>query len=171
MKLFYTAATLAFSLTLIGCAHDAEHSAVVTDVTLNKAATYRQRLDQDPSDIDARLEYATALSWFGEYTAAEQQFSTLLAQQPDNVDAITGLGYAYVWSDRYVLAEQQFKIALGHAPDHFDVQMGLALTYLQSGRCSEALDTLEMLKLRHPHEAEILAAIELAELGLMNHEQ
>jgi len=147
--------------------HTSLTSAAVGEGGSGRAAEYRQLLDVDPADASARLHYATALSWEGNYRAADQQFATLLAQQPGNLEAMAGLGYNYVWSHRFELAEQQFKAALDNAPDNYGLRKGLALTYLQSGRPSQALEALKSLKEQHPDDLEILAAIESAEVGMM----
>ena len=133
--------------------------------TAVKAAAYRQMLESDPNDSDARLGYATVLSWQGAYRAADRQYTTLLLQQPDNIAAMTGLAYNYIWSDRLDLAEHQFEQALDSAPNDFGVHKGLALTYLRSGRASQALEALKSQQLR-PEDLEIQAVIETAEAGV-----
>lgn len=149
------------------CAHvDRRHYATAGAVS-QQAAVYRHQLDMDPADTSARLGYATTLSWQGKYRAAEKQFITLLEQQPGNVEALSGMGYNYVWSDRYELAEKQFKAALDKTPNDYDIKKGLALTYLQSGRAVQALLALESLRLEHPDDLEILAAIESAEVSVI----
>lgn len=167
MNMAYAAALVILSMVLISCAHNERDDAAISAEGIDKAAAYRSRLDQDPYDTRARLKYATVLSWQGQYRAAERQYSTLLEQQPENLEAMTGLAYNYVWSKQFGLAEQQFKTALDHVPGDFGVQKGLAMTYLQSGRCSQALETLEPLRLQHPEDLEILAALESARMGVI----
>ena len=167
MNTSYLAALAIVSMVSIGCAHmESEQSGISADA-VDKVASYRQRLDQDPYDTGARLEYAAVLSWKGQYRAAEQQYSTLLEQQPDNLEAMTGLAYNYVWSQQFGLAEKQFKTALDNAPGDFGIQKGLAMTYLQSGRCLQALETLEPLNRQHPEDLEILAALESARMAMI----
>ena len=149
------------------CAHVDGRQYETSGAASKQAAAYRHQLEVNPADTSARLGYATALSRQGKYRAAEKQFIALLEQQPGNVEALSGMGYNYVWSDRYELAEQQFRAALDKTPNDYDLKKGLAFTYLQSGRALQALEALESLRLEHPDDLEVLAAIESAEVSVI----
>lgn len=173
MKIIQITALVSILVASIGLAHgDSRHEwaeSLAQDGNIaGMAAAFRDILDSDSTDTRARLGYAKALSLQSRYKTAEKQYARLLKQQPDNLQAMVGMGYNYIWSDQVGLAEQQFRTVLRWEPENFAAQKGLAFTYLLSDRALQALVAYQSLKKHHPDDLEIQAAIELAELGLID---
>lgn len=150
--------------------HDAAEAAAESGDKAAMEAAYREILETDPSDMRARLGYATALSWQGKYGQADAEYARVLEQQPGNLEALIGRGYNYAWNKQYKEAEQQFKTALAIAPDNVGAQKGLGFTYLWSGRPAEALEVFEPLEQNAEDDAELQAAIGQAHLDLKHYD-
>lgn len=102
------------------------------------AEYYRNYLQKNPSDLDARLDYAKILSWIKSYGAAADQFKRYLDSRPGEVPAILGLADVYAWSGEHKLAEAQLKRVLAKEHGNSDAVVKLALVYEWQGKYDAA---------------------------------
>ncbi len=66
-------------------------------------------VDEDPQDLDLRLDYARMLLQAEQFTEAGKQLEELLEQKPDNPDITYMLGVTYVQAEDYSKSKQYFQ--------------------------------------------------------------
>jgi YaiO family outer membrane protein len=101
-------------------------------------ALLKDHLAQQPDDTEARVLYATVLSWQGRYDEAREQLKQVLSASPDHADALPALINVELWSGHPGNAEQLAHEALVRRPDRVNLMIAEA----------HALDNLN-----HPREA------------------
>ena len=77
----------------------------------------RARLEQRPTDSDARTLLGTVLSWEGDYAAARAELERVIAEHPGHGDATPALIRVELWSDEPLRAEEIARNALLRSPD------------------------------------------------------
>ena len=80
-------------------------------------ALLRARLEQRPTDSDARTLLGTVLSWEGDYPAARAELERVIAEHPGHGDATPALIRVELWSDEPLRAEEIARNALLRDPD------------------------------------------------------
>lgn len=80
-------------------------------------ALLRARLEQRPTDSDARTMLGIVLSWEGDYPAARTELERVIAEHPGHGDATPALIRVELWSDEPLRAEELARNALLRNPD------------------------------------------------------
>ncbi|MBZ5578963.1 MAG: YaiO family outer membrane beta-barrel protein [Acidobacteriia bacterium] len=108
-------------------------------------AALDQRLEERPTDSDARVLRGVILSWEGRYDEARQDLQTVLAKSPDHGDALPALIHVEMWSDHPERAEQLAREALRRHPDDPDLLLAQARALRAMKKNREALATAKYL--------------------------
>lgn len=106
-------------------------------------AMLKQHLDQEPGDTEARVLYATVLSWQGWYDEARTQLNLVLATQPTHADALPALINVEFWSGHPENVEALTRNALARQPDKIYLLMAEAKALIRMNRNSQAVSVLD----------------------------
>jgi YaiO family outer membrane protein len=79
------------------------------------------RLEESPSDTDARTLYGTVLSWDGNLQQARTELQRVLQESPHNGDAMQALANVELWSDHPDKAEDLLAEVLKSRPNDTDL--------------------------------------------------
>ena len=69
---------------------------------------FREILQEEPQNLDARLGLAFTYAWNKSYSQALRNFRLVLEQSPDNSEALKGMAYTALWSGQYQKALDLF---------------------------------------------------------------
>lgn len=84
----------------------------------SRAAALKSRAQQNPADVQTRVELADMYFDAGRYPDAIEWYQSALAIDPKNVNASTDLGIAYYYSNQPDRALAQFDKSLAIDPNH-----------------------------------------------------
>jgi tetratricopeptide (TPR) repeat protein len=104
---------------------------------------YREIVQVDPRDIDARATLGNMLADRGEHAAAIEQFTQLVQAHPEHVDSWFNLGYLYEQRELVTDAERCFRRATALNDMHDRAWYGLALVLIRLDRLAEAIPALK----------------------------
>jgi len=110
---------------------------------------YRQWLDYEPENAEARMQLGSILFSTKQYEAAVAQFDATLALTPDDLQARTLRGASLFQLKRYPDAIAAFEPLVGKS-DNFAVYQLLSKSYRLSGRLQEAIGILEAFLAQAP---------------------
>ncbi|HRP34927.1 MAG TPA: YaiO family outer membrane beta-barrel protein [Gammaproteobacteria bacterium] len=83
-----------------------------------RLAELEAQLAEDPGRLEARFEYARALSWAERWDEALREYDRLLAAAPGNPDYLLGKAQVLAWSGRPAAALPLLEEARQVAPDY-----------------------------------------------------
>lgn len=102
-------------------------------------ALLARAIERNPTLTVAHLEMADIYERTGDYSAAEQSFSTAARQQPANFDAQFGHGRVLQAMSRVAESVRAYLRALAIRPDHFEANLNLATAYITLDGPAQAL--------------------------------
>jgi len=111
---------------------------------------YKNVIQIDPKDLDARLGLARVLTAQQEWRQAAGQYKGALDVEPNNTEAAIGLGKLYMLARASELAMEQADNVLSREPDNIDALTLKAGVLAQNNDVISALDILESLHQQAP---------------------
>ncbi len=106
-------------------------------------------VEQNPSDVSARVAYGKQLSYRTRYRKAIKMFDSVLAEYPEHKEALIGKSYTLMWSGRKFEAKKLLLELQGRYPNDISVLLALASVHKEIGRYDKALDILDQIRYRH----------------------
>ncbi len=100
---------------------------------------FRERIAQNPGDLEARVWTGRLLLWTGDPEAAAAVFRAVLAEAPANAEAVVGLGSAQLARGDTAAAIETLQRAHRLAPGDADVLAALARAYRRAARITDAV--------------------------------
>ncbi|MEE9270444.1 MAG: tetratricopeptide repeat protein [Candidatus Krumholzibacteria bacterium] len=120
-------------------ATEVAHQYTWAEVTPWAIAWYRVALREDPSDMEAKIGLARALSWEGLLDVSETYYREILpATGEHRNDVLIGLAKVLSWQGSHGEAEKIYRDVLERNPEHSEARLGLAEVANSSGRHREA---------------------------------
>jgi len=123
---------------------------------------YEEWLQREPRNHRAGMGLAQAQLELGDYPAAIQTYSQVVADYPDDRDAKLELARLLSWNHQYADAAKLYREVLTTAPQDIEALEGLGHVLTWSGQTQEAAETYEQLIARSPANAGYV--LELARL-------
>jgi YaiO family outer membrane protein len=126
-------------------------------------AMLTRRLEERPSDSDARVLLGVVLSWEGRYDEARKHLKQVVAERPGHGDAVPALINVELWSGRADEAERLAAEALRPDPLNSGLLLARARALRDLGRKREAEAVLERLldeEPRHGQARSLLAQLQ-----------
>ncbi len=108
-----------------------------------------------------RLLLAQALAVSDSLTAAQHEYTLVLAQDPENTKALRGLGFCQLRGARYQAAADAYKEAAEAEPDNADAWAGLGSAYLGLGRLEDAERAFTKARAIDPRNVMLVKGTEL----------
>ncbi len=106
---------------------------------------YQERLQRDSHHHLARMGLAHTQVELGEYSAAIQTYSQVVAEYPDDCDAKMELARLLGWNHRYDDSTRLYREVLSTAPQDIEALEGLARVLVWSGHLPDAAETYKQL--------------------------
>jgi len=142
---------------------ESARSLAVSGKRAEAIALLRARLEQRPTDSDARTLLGIVLSWESDYPAARRELEQVLAEHPGHGDALPALIRVELWSGDPLRAEELGRNALLQDPDDTKLLYLHAKAQHALRRDSDALADLDRALRINPNDplaAELRASIE-----------
>jgi Tfp pilus assembly protein PilF len=136
-----------------------------TGRTAEAVELFRQIVESDPADIEARLWVARLDLRLGRTAEAEAEFRSVLTQRPSDVDARIGLGAALT---RRGATSEALSVLLETAPfagDNADFFAALARAYRRAGDDARALEHFARARALAPADGDTIAGYEATALA------
>ncbi|NIM05738.1 MAG: tetratricopeptide repeat protein [Armatimonadetes bacterium] len=89
-------------------------------------AEFRSILDDDPTNVEARVGVGLVLCFTGEFDASLEELRRAAADGPDSVDARLNLAKTYAMLGMYDEAKDEFNQVLRLSPGHKEAMKQLA---------------------------------------------
>jgi len=125
---------------------------------------YRQALELQPNNLEAKLGLARALSMSGQHQASQGLYQQVLAKNPAHADALEGLGSELLRSDHPSEAHAIFERLAAGQPANPEFQVDLARVEVRLGHYKQARGILSAVLTLHPSHRE--ARLQLAYVNL-----
>jgi tetratricopeptide (TPR) repeat protein len=103
-----------------------------------KTRHYRQRIDKNPSDVDAHLQIGIILAKLGDRDEAMKYFDKVLVLQPRNAAALNNRGNLFMIADKYEEAQKAYREATRINPEDANIWINLAKAYKATNEIKEA---------------------------------
>ena len=132
-------------------------------------AAYRQVLDIDPHDRDARVGLGRALAFEGQYEAALKRFWEVLQERPTDSDALDGVARVQLWAGHPAASLPIFRDLSAHYGASPEYEVGVARAEFDLHYYAEARKTLNASLAAHPGNRD--AQLQLAYLDLFQGHQ
>ena len=121
---------------------------------------FKQIVERDPTDTEAKLWIARLDLRLGRTEAAEAGFRSVLAEHPADVDARVGLGTTLIRKGAPTEALEILREAERDAGENADLFSALARAYRRVGDDRRALEYFERAKTLSPSDADIVSGYE-----------
>lgn len=115
-----------------------------------------RRLEEKPTDSDARVLYGLILSWEGRYEEARAELQRVLAEHPGHGDALPALINVELWSDHPERAEALAREGLRGRPTDSSLLIARVRGLRKLNQNQEAIHTLNRLLEIDPRNKEAL---------------
>ena len=86
---------------------------------------FRELIQQNPQDYEARIWVARLLSWKGNHREAEELYRAVLDEQPQNKEAEMGLVDVIAWQGRHQEAMERLQVLYARDPRELEVLLRL----------------------------------------------
>jgi tetratricopeptide (TPR) repeat protein len=123
---------------------------------------YITLLEQQPDNIEVRLDMAKILMRQNRYQDALAHLNYVLSKKPDDFDTLSSIGDTYLYTNRLKDSITFYNKALAVNPSSLEIQKKLALALSWDGADEKALPLLTAMYHKFPEDKEI--TIELARL-------
>ncbi len=120
---------------------------------------YRQYLEGQPGNDEARAALAKVLSWQDRYEESERLYRDILSRHPQDRDVRTGLAKVLSWTKRLPESRALYEALVRESPDDAEARRGLGDVLLWSGSPRDALAQYEAAQAVAP-SAEVARQIE-----------
>ena len=111
---------------------------------------YREVLEKDPQDTQARISLADVLSWQGKYEESVAEYLKALTIKPQDLVAQKKLAAVYVWKKDFLKAEALYQEILAKDPSDPKLAVALAEVSFRRGKTQEAERMLETILAKDP---------------------
>jgi hypothetical protein len=115
-----------------------EFSSMLKISSQTQTRFYRQKIEKNPSDVDAHLQIGIALAKLGDRPEAMKYFDKVIALQPNNAAALNNRGNLFMIDDKYAEAQKAYRDATLASPDDPYVWINLAKAYKATNAIKEA---------------------------------
>ena len=106
---------------------------------MQRLSELKRKIDENPTDIDSRLELAGMYYQIGRFEEALQYLDAALKVDPQNYDALVMAGNACFDSQQYERAISYYSRALTIKPDDVNVRTDMGTMYLHKGDTDGAI--------------------------------
>lgn len=125
------------------------------------ALAFREVLEADPGNREARIGLARALSFSGDFEGGEREYRTVLSDHPEDVEARFGLADVLAWQKRYGESKTYLSELARERPEDHGVWTRLGKVALWSGDEVAAKKHFEKALALEPSDAEARKALDL----------
>jgi hypothetical protein len=115
-----------------------EFSSMLKISSQTKTRYYRQRIEKNPSDVDAHLQIGIMLAKLGDRVEAMKYFDKVIALQPNNASALNNRGNLLMIDDKYAEAQKAYRAAAQVSPDDPYIWINLAKAHKAVNEIKEA---------------------------------
>lgn len=120
---------------------------------------YRRAIAEHPAFLGAYVNLADLYRAEGDERKVRDILQTAIQRIPDEPDALHSVGLSYVRDKRYEDAATPLAAAARLAPDNLRYGFVYALCLERIGRLDAALQALEAVRSRHPHDPQVLLTL------------
>jgi len=106
---------------------------------MQRLSELRRKIDENPDDVDSRLELAGMYYQIGRFEQALEYLDGALRVDPQNYDALVMAGNACYDSEQYERAISYYSRALAIKPDDVSVRTDMGTMYLHKGDADGAI--------------------------------
>ena len=99
---------------------------------------YQAMVENNPQDLDARLQIAILYTRYGLYADAEIAFEALNELAPENSAVITNQGNLYLLQENYARAAENYARAVELDPDDGGIWLNLSIAQYKAGELTKA---------------------------------
>ena len=112
---------------------------------------YKQLVEQNPSSIDLRLAYASALTRNRQWLEAQAQYRAVLEKDPNNSEAQRSIATLYKWMGDTETAIVEYEKAIAMNQKDLSAQLGLASTHAMNHDFAAANTIYKNLQQKNPN--------------------
>ncbi len=134
------------------------------DSLTSVAQGYDSALQNDPYDVEARINRGQVRSWISQFDSADADLRFALDLEPENIRALNALAYNHAWRGEFEQAEDAFRRSLEIAPDQIDAAKGMAYVSLWRGDAERAVEQFGSLANFIPEDPELQVGLGRAQL-------